>query len=322
MKLYAALDVENHLVYGLAGRSLRWLPSLRRRPYDSGVARGRFLLSLPERLLRAGAALLGGAVHETGSLLLPRLVRRSRLYEATAANLLRISIELIGGVVGARTERPEATVGRIAVRKGAGNVVELGSIAAFGFSPLWLLAGASDVLHGSRVYLNVLVAELREAGVVGEELDVHSVDDLLRALEEGSGGTARMIDIPPVELAGLRASLAELRGGADALPSPGELAALFDGLRQTAERERRPLLEVSTGVGLAFLTSARTVSREHLLAPYREDLQPLRDEGFAAYARRVGRPYAEAVSSHFDPGRVTWTERGLDRLSQRESGSG
>ncbi|MGI8606960.1 MAG: hypothetical protein ACR2L0_07400, partial [Gaiellaceae bacterium] len=105
-----------------------------------------FLVSLPERVFRAGAAVLGGSIHETGALLLPRLVRRSKLYEATAANLLRITVELVGGVEGAPTARSD-DVGRIAVRKGAGNAVELGSIAAFGFSPPWLRAGASDLLH-------------------------------------------------------------------------------------------------------------------------------------------------------------------------------
>ena len=93
----------------------------------------RFLLSLPERLLRALAALTGGTIHETAELLLPRLVRRSRLYEATAKNLLRITVELVGGV-----ERPHEEVAdehepsprKLAVRKGAGNAVELGSIFA------------------------------------------------------------------------------------------------------------------------------------------------------------------------------------------------
>jgi hypothetical protein len=280
---------------------------------------GRYLLSLPERILRATAAALGGALHETGTLVLPRLVRRSRFYEATAANLLRITIELVGGVKqpATATTGPETTAGRLAVRKGAGNVVELGSIAAFGFSPLWLLAGTADVLRGSRVYLNTLVDELKAAGVIEENLDVASVDDLLRALEEGSGGTARLIDVPPMELAGLRASLAELRGSAKALPTPAELAALLGGLRRTAAAERRPLLEVSAGVGLAFLASARSVSREHFVVPYGEDLKPMRNEGFGAYARRVSKPYAEAIASHFDPDRATLTDRGLDRLRPR-----
>jgi hypothetical protein len=275
-----------------------------------------FLVSLPERIFRAGAALLGGSIHETGALLLPRLVRRSRLYEATAANLLRITVELVGGVKGAPTERGD-DVGRIAVRKGAGNVVELGSIAAFGFSPLWLLAGASDVLRGSRVYLQALVEELQRARLVGDDVDVSSVDELLEALERGSGRTAGLIDVPPVELEGLRASLKELRADAASLPAPSELAELFNALRRTAVAEERPLLEVSAGVGLAFLTCARTVSREHVVLPYREDWKPLRREGFAAYARRVSGPYRRAATGHFDPARTTWTARSADWLRRR-----
>jgi hypothetical protein len=275
----------------------------------------RFLASLPERLVRAIAATVGGAVYETAQLVLPRLVRRSRLYEATAKNLLRVAIELVGGVEAAASVDPEVQPKELAVRKGAGNVVELGSILAFGFSPLWLLAGASDVLRGSRVYLDALVDELKAGGVVSEELEVSSVNELLRVLERGTGRTARLIDIPPVELAELRRSLAELRDEREALPSQAELAALFQGLRRTAEAEQQSLLEVSSGVGLAFLVSAQNVSREHLMAPYNEDWQPLRNEGFAAYARRVSRPYGEAAARHFDPNNPTWTEHLLGRVS-------
>src|SRR5262245_23741586 len=100
--------------------------------------RPSFALSLPERLVRSLAAVLGGAIHESAQVLLPRLVRRSRLYEASAKNLLRISIELVGRVESASSVEPGAPDARsLAMRKGAGNVVELSSIAAFGFSPLW-----------------------------------------------------------------------------------------------------------------------------------------------------------------------------------------
>ena len=109
----------------------------------------KFLVSLPERILRAFGAAAGGTVYETFQLVLPRLVRRSRFYEATAKNLLRVTIELVGGVKGAASVEADApSPGQLAVRKGAGNVVELGSIAAFGFSPLWLLAAASDLARG------------------------------------------------------------------------------------------------------------------------------------------------------------------------------
>jgi hypothetical protein len=271
------------------------------------------VISLPERIVRSVAAAVGGAVHETAALALPRLVRRSRLYEATAKNLLRVAIELVGGVENA-PGKEETPAGQLAVRKGAGNVVELGSIAAFGFSPLWLLAAASDIAHGTRTYLDVLVEELKAEGVLAEDAEVASLADLLSALEGGTGRVARLIDIPPLELAELRRSISELRNDAESLPSAAELAGLLEELRRTAERERRPLLEVSLGVGLAFVTSAKKVGGEHVFAPYRDDWRPVRHEGFAAYARRVARPYAEALQGHFDPARRTHTERLLSRL--------
>jgi hypothetical protein len=282
------------------------------------VPLGSFLLSLPERAVRSVAALLGGVVHETFTLALPRVVRRSRLYEATAKNLLRVTIELVGGVE-ARIPTEieyEPDPGRLAVRKGVGNAVELGSIAAFGFSPLWILAAAADVTHGSRVYLDAFVAELIRAGALPEGSSPGSANELLGALERVSGTTARLVDIPPLELRALRQSLDDIRRDAASMPSQDDLAKVFAGLREAALRERTSLLEVSVGLGLAFFNSARHVGRQHLLDPYREDLRPVRDEGLAAYARRVSKPYSEAVARHFDTEQASLTERGLGRLGR------
>ena len=280
------------------------------------VAMGRtrsFLVSFPERLVRSVVAVVSGAVHETAEVVLPRFVRHSRLYEATAKNLLRIAIELVGDV---EREPPagQPDAGELLKRKTAGNVVELGSIVALGFSPLWLLAAASDVTHGSRVYLDSLVCELKRAGLLAEDATAGTVDDVLSALEGTSGTTARLIDLPPLELAQLRTSLAELRTSAGELPSPQELAGLYAGLRRTAARERRPLLDVSTQIGLAVALSARNIGREHVVTPYREDWEPLLEEGLAAYSRRVARPYRDAVAGHLDAEHVSWTDRALARL--------
>ena len=87
------------------------------------AGRVAFLVSLPERAVRSLVALAGGGVHETAELVLPRLVRRSRLYEATAKNLLRVSIELVGGVEAPvqLADEYEPNARRLAVRKTAGN---------------------------------------------------------------------------------------------------------------------------------------------------------------------------------------------------------
>ena len=248
------------------------------------VPLGSFLLSVPERLVRSVAALLGGVVHETFALALPRVVHRSRLYEATAKNLLRVTIELVGGVearIPADVEF-EPDPGRLAVRKGVGNAVELGSIAAFGFSPLWILAAAADVTRGSRVYLDTFVTELVRAGALPAGSSPGSADELLGALERVSGTTARLVDIPPLELRALRQSLAEIRRDAASLPGPDDMARVYAGLLEAARRERTSLLEVSVGIGVAFFNSARHVGRQHLLDPYREDLRRIRAPRVAA----------------------------------------
>ena len=59
-----------------------------------------FFVSLPERTMRALAVFIGGLVHETAEVLLPGWMRRSRLYQATIGGLLRIAIELVGGLSG------------------------------------------------------------------------------------------------------------------------------------------------------------------------------------------------------------------------------
>ena len=55
---------------------------------------------------------------------------------------------------------------------GWGNAVELAGFLAFGWSPVWLLAAASDVTNGTRVYLRALVEELERVSNAHIELSV------------------------------------------------------------------------------------------------------------------------------------------------------
>ena len=150
--------------------------------------------------------------------------------------------------------------------------------------------------------------------MLAEDAELGTVDDLLacargRLRDDGAARRHAAARARRAASIGRRAALE--RGE---LPSPQELAALYDGLRRTAARERRPLLEVSAGIGLAFFLSARQVGRDHVVVPYREDWRPLRREGFAAYARRTAGPYRAALAGHFDPDRRTWTDRVLARV--------
>ena len=280
-----------------------------------GVTR-EYLASLPERAVRAAAASVGGLVYEASELALPAVVRESKLYQATVGRLLRIVVELVGGVMGVFA-RDDVPVRELAVRKLAGNAVELAGFLAFGWSPVWLLAAASDVTNGTRAYLRTLVEELERTGALPEGTDVGSVEQLLTVLEQTSGKAADAIDVPPLNVPDMRRSLAELRTHADELPAAESLSALFAELRAVARQEGKTMLSVSSAVAAGAVQAGAQLGTAHVVDYYRGALGMIRTEGFATFLRRVSRPYAEAAARHLDPRRETRTERWIERWRKR-----
>jgi hypothetical protein len=290
---------------------------------DDGTETGRYLArrylaSLPEGTARAGAALTGGLVYETGEVLLPLAVRRSRMYQAVVGRLLRITIELVGGVEGVFPTE-EMLARELLARKTAGNVVEIGSFLAVGWSPVWLLAGASDLIGGSKAYLRVLVTELRDAGVLSAEEDVSSFEELLSALEGTSGVLADTVDVPPLNVAGVRASWQELRRQAGDLPDAQGLEKIFSQLRLAARREDRSVMEISSVVALGAVRAGVTLGNVHIFDYYRGALRTIADEGLVSFLYRTSTPYLTRARSHFDPESSTFSERLLRRWADRRS---
>ena len=65
-----------------------------------------------------------------------------------------------------------------------------------GWSPVWFLAGASDLVSGSKIYLRALVAELQDAVVLAADADVASFEELMSAVEGTSGVLADTVEVP------------------------------------------------------------------------------------------------------------------------------
>src|SRR4028119_1686314 len=240
-----AYSVRTRRGYSLARRALEITgdPSVddtNDRPGTRTVLSRAYLASLPERTARAGAALTGGLVYEASEVALPLAVRRSRLYQAIVGRLLRITIELVGGVEGVYPGQ-EMPARELLVRKTAGNAVELSGFLAVGWSPLWLLAGASDLVGGTKAYLRGLATAWGEAGGVGEDAQVASFDELLTALEGTSGVLADTVDVPPLDVASVRTSWQGLRQQAADLPDAAGLGGSFAGLALAARPPGRAL---------------------------------------------------------------------------------
>jgi hypothetical protein len=277
--------------------------------------RPQYLLSLPERLLRALAAGLGGLIFEFTELALPTWLRRSRLYQALIYRFLRLSVEWVGDVHGILP--PDSMeIGDLASRKAVGNVIELISFVAVGWSPLWLLAAASDLTGGTRAYLNAFVSELQKEGVLQGGDNIRSVDDLLSALEVSTGMVADLVDVPPLRAKELRTSWRALKHNVVNLPDAEQLTRLYKYMQQVASQEDRSLGELSSLIAAGALRAGLQMGSMHVFAYYHHALDAIKAEGWGDYARRTARPYFHVGRSHFNPSRVTFTDRVLARLRQ------
>ncbi len=274
---------------------------------------GQYVASLPERLVRTAAVGAGGLVHETTEVILPPPIRRSQLYQSTIGRMVRIVVEFVGGVAGEEAADSMA-VKDLAVRKLAGNAVELASVFAVGWSPLWLLAAAADVTGGTRAYLDAFVSELKDSHVLPPDADVSTADDLLAALEGTSGQMADTIDIPPMALADMRDSLSRFRANAESLPDPRDLTQIFTEMNAAAAQQNRSLLGVSSLVAAGAIQAGIQLGNVHLFSFYRDSLSTIRTEGVPAYLQRISQPYLEAAASHLHPRSSTHTQRLLGRF--------
>jgi len=265
--------------------------------------------------------LAGGFVYETSEVVLPDAVRRSKLYQAVVGRLLRIIIELVGGVEGVYPSE-EMPARELLVRKTAGNAVELASFLAVGWSPVWLLAGASDLVGGSKVYLRALVTELRDAGVLVPDAEVASFEELLSALEGTSGVLADTVDVPPLNISSVRTSWQELQRQAADLPDAACLEKIFSELQLAARREDRSMLEISSVVALGAVHAGVRLGNVHIFDYYRSALRTIVEEGLLCFLRRISTPYLTRAGSHFDPESSTYSERILRRWANRRSPMG
>jgi hypothetical protein len=262
-----------------------------------------YAISLPERSIRAFAASAGGLIYEGTEVLLPGWLRRSRFYQGLIADLLRIVIELVGGVSGVLPPR-DIGVQELTIRKAAGTGIGL----AFGWLPLWLFAVAADLSGGTRIYLQVLVSELKRDNVLHEEAEITSLEELLDTLEGTSGLVAEVLDEPPLNVDEMRTSWQDLRMKATELPDANRLASIYTDLQNVAVQEDRSLQSLSSLIATGALQAGVQLGHTHVFDYYQEALGTINTEGLPIYSKRVIRPYIAAAKSHFDPERITVTE--------------
>jgi hypothetical protein len=294
-----------------------------------------YLLSLPERFVRSALGMSAGVARELGEVVLPAAVRRSRLYQNIVEGTLRFVIEQVGRVEGVyRADSPLAN--DFLSRRVAGNIVEAMGVLAFRTSPVWVLAALADACGAGRQLIPEIAEALKAQGLLDREAQFTSVDQLLDGLERTSARLADTVNMPPLDVASLRAEWEAIRTEARSiprasLPSTETIRGLWLRLTEEASRQQTTIFETSSMLalsaagrlpeGVRWLSASTRVAASQtgrvmataLLDHYRMTLDELRRVGYATYAARQLTPYLRAAANQFSPEQRTLTERWLER---------
>jgi hypothetical protein len=269
---------------------------------------------VPERVVRSGIAVIGGVAREAGDVVLPRAVRRTRLYQALVESTLRFLIEQVGQVEGAYTDDSEQLPRDFVVRRTAGNGLEAIGMLTLHVSPVWVMAALADLSGAGRQLIPEIAAALQKEGLLERGGTFEDVEQLLGGLERTSARCAETINTPPLNVAQLREELAAIRREAStAVPSVEDVRSLWRALEHEADAQGRSVWELSSIMAMSAVRVAATRTGATLVAHYRETLGEIHRTGYLRYLVREMKPYARGAIRQFSPKRVSLTQRLLRR---------
>lgn len=299
----------------------------------TGARMARYVVSLPERVVRSAAALAGGLIRELGAVTVPPSIRRTKSYQMMVEIALRFMIEQVGEVEGVYPSEGELAKNFIA-RRTAGHGLELAGLLAFRASPVWIMAALADISGAGRQVVQEIAGALQEEGLLAPGRGFENIDQLLDGLEETAARVADVVNAPPLDVAGLRKEWSAFRRSAAKipprnLPSAQLIRRNWEELKATAASQNRSVFELSTLMAVAavsrapesLLKLARAANRAvwrtgqtfagGWLNHYSEVLREIGERGYASYWTEEFRPYLRAAAEQFSPKHRSLTSRWL-----------
>jgi len=301
----------------------------------SGRRLARYVVSLPERVVRSAAALAGGLIREIGDVSLPAAVRRTKSYQMMVDIALRFMIEQVGEVKGVYPSGGQLANNFLA-RRTAGHGIELAGFLAFRASPVWIMAALADVSGAGRHIVQEIAEALKQEGLLAGNAKFENVDQLLEGLEQTASQVADLCNAPPLDVAGLRREWATFRAAVAKipprnLPSAGFLRQHWEELKAEAAAQNRGVFELSSVMAVSAIASvpvtllrlARATNRaawrsgqtlgSSVLLHYSQVLAEIHERGYAAYWSEAFQPYLRAAAGQFSPKHRSLTARWLKK---------
>jgi hypothetical protein len=301
------------------------------------VPRYKYLLSLPERAIRSLGALSGGLLREIGNVALPAAVRRTTLYRTMVDVALRFLIEEVGQVEGVYPSEGKLAENFL-LQRGASHGIELLGILAFHASPVWVLAALADATGGGRKLIREIADALKEEGLLDRDATFETMDQVLGGLEKTTDHMAVTLNMPPVDIAGLRKEWATLKQELLTIPPRNvptleRVEQVWEDLRASAKQQGRTVFGMSSLLAISTVAhvpanvlwlsrAARSAVRrtgrvlgDAVLDHYTASLAEIARTGLLAYWSREFRPYLRGAAEQFAPEHESLTERLLKKDS-------
>jgi len=291
-------------------------------------------LSLPERSARAVGALVGGGTYLLSETLLPTALRSTSSYRFTLGMFQAFLIRNVAGIESSPTT--EELQEKFVQRKLLGTSLETAGLLTMHLSPVWIFAIASDAAKGGRVFLQRLVNELKNNGVIAQDVNPDSLEQILQAIHDMGRQGATAIDTPPLSSDELKKLADELRAStAHLADNSAQLVPRFESLwNQITLIAKRENMSVAQILGILSVHAASVTQSswgtvgavgrtsyhfldEVIVADYKKTLDGISETGAWRYLSTNMAPFLDSAQSHFDFRRETRTERWLKSAVSR-----
>src|SRR6185295_15590070 len=96
--------------------------------------------------------------------------------------------------------------------------IELLGILAFRASPVWVLAALADVTGAGNKLIQEISQALKNEGLLDPDTSFERMEQVLDGLEKTSSHLAQTLNLPPVDVPGLRREWQTLKDGLQSIP--------------------------------------------------------------------------------------------------------
>lgn len=295
-----------------------------------------YIVTLPERTVRAVLAYGIGIIDLGVNTLLPKTLKKTSFYKVSYGMMRSFIIEKVLEMDTEEMADAHKLSEDFMVRKIAGNSIEALGLFTIRFSPLWVFAAISDVTRGSGIYFETLKRHLVNNGAIESSEGIESIQDLLSALQKASTITTDTLDLPPMTLKELKKCIEEITVAYSDL---GAESKKVNVLMESVWKEMRSLCEdqnlsIETLSGLmsadalklygkktahstkSFVMANYELLDAYVFRSYGETLCGIRKEGGSAYIKRHMMPFLKVAREVYEKEYLTWTERVIKKIDR------